>query len=263
LIESPAPSPVTSPLRRWLPLLALVVVAAIVFATGAHRYLSIEAIATNKHKLEALVTRNFPLALATYMVTYVAIIALSIPGSLLMTILGGLLFPFWICAPAVVISAGTGAIILFIVARSSLGEALRAKSGPGIARMTEGLRADAASYMLFLRLVPLFPFALVNLAPAIVGIPLKTFVWTTFLGIMPASFAFAFAATSLDSVLDERLAAFEACKTAGRPDCSFAIDLSMLVSPKLLLAFAALGVLALIPVVAKRAFAHRKGAPFG
>jgi uncharacterized membrane protein YdjX (TVP38/TMEM64 family) len=253
----------TSPFRRWLPLFALIAVAALVFATGAHRYLSLEAIATNKHRLEVLVNRNFPLAVAAYMAVYVAIIALSIPGSLLMTILGGLLFPFWICAPAVVISAGTGATILFIVARSSLGEALRQRAGPGVARMADGLRADAASYMLFLRLVPLFPFALVNLAPAIVGIPLKTFVWTTFVGIMPASFAFAFAATSLDSVLDERLAAFEACKATGRPDCSLAIDLSMLVSPKLLMAFAALGVLALIPVIARRAFTRRKGEPIG
>ncbi len=113
--------------------------------------------------------------------------------------------------------------------------------------------------MLFLRLVPLFPFALVNLAPALVGVPLRTFVWTTFVGVMPASFTFSFAATSLDALLDERTAAFEACKILGRPDCSLSVDASMLVSPRLLIAFAGLGLLALVPVVARRMGFGREG----
>jgi len=241
-----------NPLRRWLPLMLLAAAAALVFASGAHRWLSLEAVALNKSRLEDFVDANFLTALGLYMALYIALIALSIPGSLVMTMAGGMLFPFWICAPAVVVSATAGATIVFLIARSSLGDALRAKGGDAVRRLADGIRADAAAYMLFLRLVPLFPFALVNLAPAIVGVPLATFVWTTFVGVMPASAAFAFAATSLDRVLDGRLAAFEACKGAGRGDCVLSIDASMLVSPRLALAFAGLGLLALLPVAFRR-----------
>jgi uncharacterized membrane protein YdjX (TVP38/TMEM64 family) len=233
-VDPPAAS---SKLRRWLPLAALAMLALLVVATGAHRWLSLETIALHKGRLESFVDTNILLALPVFMAVYVAVVALSIPGALLMTIVGGLFFPFWIAVLAVVTAATLGATILFLIASSSLGEALRAKGGPTVARMTDGLKADAASYMLFLRLVPVFPFALVNLAPAIVGVPLRTFVWTTFLGILPGTMAFILA--------------------AAQPDCRINIDISALVSPQLLLAFAALGVIALIPVIARRIFARR------
>jgi uncharacterized membrane protein YdjX (TVP38/TMEM64 family) len=237
--------------------------AVLVFATGAHRWLSLETIAMHKGRLETFVDSHMLLALPIFMAVYMAVVALSIPGALLMTIIGGLFFPFWTAVLAVVTAATLGATVLFVIARSSLGEALRAKGGATIARMTDGLKADAASYMLFLRLVPVFPFALVNLAPAIVGVPLRTFVWTTFLGILPGTMAFILAAASLDDLLDERKAVFDACQAAAQPDCRINIDISALVSPKLLLAFAALGVIALIPVVAKRVFARKKGNTIG
>jgi uncharacterized membrane protein YdjX (TVP38/TMEM64 family) len=259
--ETLPPSAPRTSLKRWLPMVVLAGVAILVVSTGAHRWLSLDAFAMNKGRLEALVDSHFAIALLAFMAIYVLVTALSIPGALIMTLVGGMVFPFWIACPTILVSATTGATILFLVARSSLGEALRHKGGESVARMSAGLRADAASYMLFLRLVPLFPFALVNIAPAIVGVPLKTFVWTTFIGILPGTMAFTLAANSLDGVLDERKAVYEACKTLGQPDCKLTIDVSTLVSPKLLLAFAALGVIALIPVVAKRIFARRKGAP--
>ncbi len=245
-------------LRRWLPLVVLVAVAAMIAATGAHHWLSLETIALHKGRLETFVDAHFALALPLFMVIYTAVVALSIPGALLMTIVAGLLFSFWVAIATVTMSATLGATILFLIASSSLGEALRAKGGASVARMTEGLKEDAASYMLFLRLVPVFPFALVNLAPAIVGVPLSTFIWTTFLGILPGTTAFILAAASLDGLLDERRAVFEACRAAAQPDCRLSIDTSALVSPKLLLAFAALGVIALVPIAAKRFFGRKK-----
>jgi len=244
--------PKPSPLRRWLPLALLALAALAVVATGAHRLLSIEAIVANKTWLENWTDSHRFAALATYMAVYVAIISLSIPGSLFMTLAGGMLFPLWICAPAVVVSATLGAVLVFLIARSSIGEALKATGGETLARVREGVRRDAASYMLFMRLAPVFPFALVNLVSAAAGVPLRTFVWTTFVGIMPASFAFSYAAVSLDGVLDERLAAFDACKAAGRADCAVSVDAAALVSPHVLLAFMALGLLALAPVAARR-----------
>jgi uncharacterized membrane protein YdjX (TVP38/TMEM64 family) len=245
-------TPPRSAFRRWLPLGLMLLAAAAIVLSGAHRQISLESIANNKAELLAFVASNRLAAVLIYMAVYIAVTALSIPGALLMTLLGGVLFPFWLGSCAVVISATLGAAILFIVAQSSLGEALRQRGGETVARMTDGLKADAASYMLFLRLVPVFPFALVNLGAAIVGVPLRTYLWTTFIGIMPGSLAFVFAATSLGGVLDERKAAFEACKGTGKSDCVFSFDYSTLVSPNLLLAFAALGCVALIPVVARR-----------
>ncbi|MFM9976285.1 MAG: TVP38/TMEM64 family protein [Beijerinckiaceae bacterium] len=241
-------------LQRWLPLLIMVLAAAGIFLSGAHRYISLESIANHKAELIAFVSSNRVAAVTVYMLVYIAVTALSIPGALLMTLLGGILFPFWLGSVAVVVSATVGAILLFLVARSSLGEALRQRGGETVTRMADGFREDSTSYMLFLRLVPVFPFALVNLGAAIMGVPLRTYVWTTFVGIMPGSLAFVFAATSLGGILDERKAAFDSCKASGKPDCVFTLDYSTLVSPNLLYAFAALGCIAMIPVVARRFF---------
>jgi uncharacterized membrane protein YdjX (TVP38/TMEM64 family) len=239
-------------MKRWFPLAGLGVVAGALYSTGVHSYLSAEALVLSKASLEAHVAQHAVLSVVIYVLAYITIVALSIPGALLMTLLGGLLFGFWLGSAATVIAATTGATLLFLVARSSIGSALRNKGGETVQRMTEGLRRDAASYMLFLRLVPVFPFALVNLAPAIVGVPLKTFVWTTLVGILPGTMAFTLAATSLGGVLDDKRAAFEACRTLVQPGCQVSLDLSTLVNPKLLLAFAALGIVALIPVVVRR-----------
>ncbi len=242
--------------KRWLPLAAVAVVALTLYLSGAFRFLSAESVVLSKSALEAMVAQHGYLAVVAFVIVYIALVALSLPGALLMTLLGGVLFGFWVGAAATVIGATCGATLLFLIARSSLGVALRDRGGETVQRMAEGLRKDAASYMLFLRLVPVFPFALVNLAPALVGVPLRTFIWTTLIGIMPGTLAFTFAATSLGGLLDDKRAAHEACKILGKSDCQISLDLSTLVSPRLLLAFAALGVVALIPVVARRIWAR-------
>jgi uncharacterized membrane protein YdjX (TVP38/TMEM64 family) len=241
--------------RKWLPLAVILALAAGIFLSGAHKLISFETIALHKTALKSIVEQNIIGALLLYCAAYIAITALSIPGALIMTIAGGLLFNFWVGSAATILSATLGATLLFLIARSSLGESLRNKGGDTVQRMAAGLKADAASYMLFLRLVPVFPFALVNLAPALVGVPLKTFIWTTLIGILPGTMAFTLAASSLDGVIDERKAVFDACKSARGSNCQLSLDLSTLVSPKLLLAFAALGCIALIPIIAKRFWA--------
>ncbi len=105
--------------------------------------------------------------------------------------------------------------------------------------------------------MPAFPFWLVNLAPALLGVPLRVFVPATLIGIVPGTFAFAFAGAGLDSVIAAQKAAKLACIAAGGTDCYLRIDLHALVTPKLLVALAALGVVALIPVVLRRWYQHR------
>jgi uncharacterized membrane protein YdjX (TVP38/TMEM64 family) len=244
--------PPRSLVKRWLPLVMVVVVAGGVLLSGAHRALSIETFLTHKSALEARVADNLPLAVITYMSAYVLVVTMSLPGALIMTLIGGVLFGFWLGAAATVVAATTGATLIFLIARSSLGDALRARSGDGVQRVAERLRADAASYLLFLRLAPIFPFAFVNLAAAIIGVPFFTYVWTTLVGILPGTMAFTLAAASLDGVLAEQGAALAACRASGGAECKARLELSTLVSPQLALALAAVGAAALIPVVARR-----------
>jgi uncharacterized membrane protein YdjX (TVP38/TMEM64 family) len=251
------PAKPPSALRRWAPLALLVAVSGGLIASGVHKALSLESIVLNKAALEAYVDAHLVAGALIYMSVYIIVVALSLPGALIMTLVGGLLFGLWLGTALTLVGATLGATALFLIARSSVGEALRAKGGAAVARMSEGLNADAASYLLFLRLVPVFPFALVNLAAAVVGIKLTTFIWTTLIGILPGSFAFTLAATGFDGVLDQQRDLFIACRATGQTDCRIALDLSSFISKPLLLAFAALGLVALIPVVAKRVWRRK------
>jgi uncharacterized membrane protein YdjX (TVP38/TMEM64 family) len=139
-----------------------------------------------------------------------------------------------------------------MVARTSFGEVLRLKAGPFLSRLQAGFEQDAASYMLFLRLVPAFPFWAVNLVPALLGIPLRTFVWTTALGIIPGTFAFAFAGAGIDSVASAQKQAYEDCLASGAQGCQMQLSLHQIVTPQLIGALVALGLVALIPVLVRR-----------
>jgi uncharacterized membrane protein YdjX (TVP38/TMEM64 family) len=138
------------------------------------------------------------------------------------------------------------------VARTALGEPLLRRAGPKAAKLAEGFRADALSYLLFLRLVPAFPFFLVNLVPAFAGVKLSTFVVATALGIIPGGTVYAFAGTGLDSVIAAQQRAYDACMAAGRADCHLTFNAQGILTPELIGALVALGVLALVPVVVKR-----------
>ncbi len=243
-------------LRRWAPALGLLAAMALVFGMGWHRLLSFETIGTNYESLRTFIAGNLAGAVAIFMLAYIAAVALSLPGALVMTLAGGLLFGWQIAAPATVVAATIGATLLFLIARSSIGESLAAKAGPWLSKLSGGFKEDALSYMLFLRLVPVFPFFIVNLAPALLGVPLKTFVLGTLLGIIPGTFAFSYAGSGLGSVVEAQNAVHAAClaRQAGEPNlvCPYTIDTSNLVTRELVISFVLIGLVALIPVFAKK-----------
>jgi len=150
------------------------------------------------------------------------------------------------------VGATIGAICIFLIAKSAVGEFFVRRAGRLAEKVAQGFRADAFNYLLFLRLVPIFPFWLVNLVPALCGVPLATFVAATALGVIPATFAFAFVGAGLDSVIAAQQAAYQACLAAARPNCRLEFHMKAALTPELLGALVALGVLALIPVVVKR-----------
>jgi uncharacterized membrane protein YdjX (TVP38/TMEM64 family) len=244
-------------LRRLAPVAVVVLVMAVVFAMGWHRVVSLETLVRHRAAIEAFVAARYGLAIATFVAIYVAVVALSIPGAAVLTITGGVLFGWLIGALAAIVGATTGATIVFLIARGACGEAILRRAGPLAVKLAQGFRADAFHYLLFLRLVPVFPFWLVNLAPAVVGVRLGTFVLATAIGIIPGTFAFALVGGGLDSVIAAQEAAFRACLAAGRPDCRLDFSMSALVTPQLLAALAALGVVALIPVALRKWRARR------
>ncbi len=145
-------------LKRLLPLVVIAGMIAAFFAFGLNRYLTLQALHDYDDALRAFVTRNPLLAPAAYVAAYALVVALSVPGGALMTVAGGLLFGLWTGAAFAIIGATAGAMIIFLIARFAIGNALRARTGPFLKRMADGFERNAFAYLLFLRLVPAFPF---------------------------------------------------------------------------------------------------------
>jgi uncharacterized membrane protein YdjX (TVP38/TMEM64 family) len=250
-----------SSLARWTPLAVVVAAAGVAYGFGLHRYLTLDAIAAHHGALHQLVDDSFLLAMVVYVLSYVAATALSLPGAVFLTILGGFLFGWAVGGAVTVVAATLGASILFLAARSSFGDVLARKAGPVLKKIIDGFAEDAFNYLLFLRLVPLFPFWLVNIAPALVGVKLETFVIATFIGIIPATFAFATLGSGLDSIIAAQTEMYNECVTAkAAADCMTDYDPGALLTPQIAAAFVALGIMALIPVALRRRRA-RKQAP--
>ncbi len=233
--------------------LVLLAALALAYGLGLHNYLTFEAIAENRAALSAYTSDHIVLSVLAFIAAYSLAVAVSIPGASILTILAGLLFG-WLAGGLVAIVAATlGATIVFQIAKSSFGDVLARKAGPFLSRISAGFADDAFNYLLFLRLVPAFPFWLVNIAPALANVKLRTFIITTFLGIIPGTFAFASIGAGLDSIITAQQAVRNQCLTSKTPaECPFEISLSSLVTTELLLAFAALGLVALIPVALKK-----------
>lgn len=228
--------------RKWVPLALLLAGLIAFFALGLHKYLRFEVLQENRAALLAWVTHHGFGAPVAYTVAYVALIAFSLPGGMVMTVAGGFLFGPVEGTILTVVGATSGATALFLVARSSLGEVLRERAGPGLKRMEAEFCENALSYLLVLRLVPLFPFWLVNLVPAFCGVTLRTFVIGTIVGIIPGTFVYTLVGNGLDAVL----------QAGGKP------SLDIIFRPEVLLPLLGLALLALVPVVYRKVHQRRK-----
>jgi uncharacterized membrane protein YdjX (TVP38/TMEM64 family) len=238
--------------RRLALVLAAAGLAAVAYYVFGRDALSLEALLRHRDAIDAFVGRHHVLAVLAYIGVYIVVVALSVPGAAFLTVCGGFLFGVLIGASTAVLGATIGATFIFLIARTALGEPLLRRAGPRAARLAEGFRDDAFSYLLFLRLVPAFPFFLVNLVPAVAGVRLLPFVAATTLGVIPGSAAFAFAGSGLDSVIAAQKRFYDACLAAGGADCQLAFDAKDILTPQLLGALVALGLLALVPVAVRR-----------
>jgi len=188
--------------RRLIPL-GLLVVAGIAFvAAGGHHYLTFAALAENRDWLSGLVQRWGFVAALLYIAVYASLVALSVPGAAILTIAGGFLLGTWLGTLCAILGATLGATGVFLATRAGLGGLAR-RAGPLVGKLEAGFRADAFNYLLVLRLVFIFPFWLVNLVPALVGVRLWTFILATFLGIIPGTFVYASFGNGLGKVVGE------------------------------------------------------------
>lgn len=221
---------------RLLPLAVLGLAAVLFFASGLHHYLSFDTLRAHRVDLTAWVGSHQVLAAVAFMAIYAATVVFIPPSGTVLTVMGGFIFGAVLGTAYVVVGATVGATLLFLVARFALGDWLRERAGPGIRRMRKGFAENAMSYLLVLRLVPLFPFWLVNLAPAFLGVKLGTYVLGTFVGIVPGTAVYAVFGAGLGSILD----------------ANQTFTLAGVLTPQVIGALVGLGLLALVPVVYKK-----------
>lgn len=250
MTDSPNPSQPTAGNRRsrWvrvLPLAVLLFGLALFLAMGWHRYISFEQLREHREALEQWVAAQGIWAPVIYGLAYAAMIAFSIPGGAVATIVGGFFFGLVTGSIAVVVSATAGATVLFLAARTALGAVLRRKSEGWLHRMEEGFRENAFSYLMVLRLIPLFPFWLVNLVPAFLGVSLRTYVIATFFGIMPGSIVYVSLGNGIGALLE----------SGGTP------DFGIVFRAEILLPLVGLAILSMLPIVYKRYRRNKAGGP--
>lgn len=231
-----------SAIKRFAPLLIILAGLAFALSQGWQNQLTPDALAKNAVYLDGLVKDNFLIVLLAFIAIYAAATAFMVPASAL-TIGGGFLFGVAIGAPATVIGATVGACILFLVAKTSLGETLKSIAGPFLAKMEKGFNENAISYLFTIRLIPVVPFAIGNIAPAILGAKFRDFAVTTFLGIIPGTVAYSWIGSGLRGTL------LDAAKTGEAVDTGAIVKAA---ATNMAPAFVALAVVAMIPVAFKK-----------
>ena len=222
----------TAGFKRLWPLAVLGLLFAAAVFSGATRYLNLQTLHAHEAVLRSFIGEHLLLSLVVFMAAYAASTAASLPGASILTLAGGFLFGTWVGGAATVAGATVGAVLVFYAVRTSLGETLRGKAerdGGRLKAMMDGIRDGAFGYILTLRLMPIAPFWLVNVAAGAAHAPVRAYALATFLGIMPATFIFSGIGAGLGAVLAR----------GGEP------DLHAFAQPAVILPLAALGLLSL------------------
>lgn len=222
--------------KRFIPLTLLMLGLAAFLALDLRHAFSPEALRLHQAEWQDWIAVHPLLGPAAYTLLYAVIVACSLPVASFVTVVGGFLFGAWFGTLWTALGATAGAAVVFLAARTALGDRLRARAGSRLGRLEAEFRDNGFSYLLFLRLVPAFPFWLVNIAPAMIGMPLGRFMAATALGILPGTFAFAYFGYGLQATLRQ----------------SEHLSLRSVLSPEILIGLTLLAVLSLLPVWIKR-----------
>lgn len=227
--------------RLWLAIVLVVLIVGIRYS-GIGEVLSLETLRIHRKTLTVSVQQNFLLAAVTYVAVYIGATALSVPGAVILTLTGGFLFGAIRGAALAVVGATVGATLVFLLAGYLIKDRTLDRFGAQAASLAVNIRRNAWSYLLVLRLVPLFPFFLVNLVPAFVGVRLSIYVLTTFFGIIPGTAVYSFAGAGLGSIFDS--------------GSDFSVG--SILTPQMIAALVGLAVLTLIAIPIRNRFGPRK-----
>jgi uncharacterized membrane protein YdjX (TVP38/TMEM64 family) len=219
----------------WLALGCLILLFILFFYFDLYQYLSFNALQQYRQQLLNLTQHHYFLMVISFIFVYTLAVAVSIPGAVFLTLTGGFLFGIILGTLYVVTGATLGAIVLFMVVKTVLGHWIAARASAWIAKLEKGFQKNAFNYLLTLRLIPIFPFWLVNIVPALLNIPLRTFVFATMLGIIPGSLVYVMLGNSLGYIFDRGQTA----------------DLNLILQPQILIPLLSLAVFSLLPIVYK------------
>lgn len=188
--------------KRFIPLIIIIALMAVGYFTGFYKGLNFETLRYHHHELTEYVNNHPVMTPFMFIGAYFLATTLSIPGALFLSLLGGFLFSEPWSTLYVLIGGTGGATCLFLAARNTLGGFLKEKRGRWLSKIQASFNENAVSYMLFFRFIPLLPFWLTNLAPAFFNVRLKTYIWTTFVGITPRAFIFTEAGRGQSSIFE-------------------------------------------------------------
>ncbi|MDC0534881.1 VTT domain-containing protein [Francisellaceae bacterium] len=228
-------------LKKILPITILIAGLILFFVFGGQHYLSLQALSENYKNLQEYTHAHYFLSVLAFMGCYIVIIALSIPGATLLTLLGGFLFGAIFGTLWVIFAATIGATITFLAVNTAFGELLRNKVDNKLSKMKKGFTENAFNYLITLRLLPIFPFFVINIAAGIIGMPLRTFFFGTLLGIIPGSFIYAWVGSGLGYTLEQ-----------GK-----SLNLGIIFEPQVIFPIIGLAILSLAPVIVKKYKARR------
>lgn len=238
MTAEPTDTPSSKPLwKRLLPLAIIAAALAAFFALGGPDYVSMDSLRDNREFLSGLVADNFVLVLLGFIATYAILVAISFPGASFLSIFGGFLFGALVGGFGIVVGATLGATGIFLAARYAFGDALSKKAGPYMKKFEKGLKENELSYLFILRLIPAFPFFIVNIVPALFDVKLRNYMLSTFFGIIPGALVYASVGAGIGAIFD---AGGEA-KLGG-----------LMLQPKVILPILGLITLSLIPIIYKK-----------
>lgn len=212
--------------RKIILLVCAALALGLFFWFDLGRFLTLEALKNNRQALLEYYATHTLVMVAGFMAIYIIQTALSLPGAAILSLAAGAIFGSLMGTLYAVISASIGATLAFLVTRYLLRDMVLERFGSRLEGMNRELEQRGLNYLLFLRLVPVFPFFLINLAAGLTRLPLRTFMLGTLIGIIPGGFVYVNAGASLATIT----------------------SLSGILSPRVLGSFALLGLFALLPV---------------
>ncbi|MFT6834841.1 MAG: putative membrane protein YdjX (TVP38/TMEM64 family) [Francisellaceae bacterium] len=222
-------------IKRFLPLFILILGLIIFIVLGGHHYLNIQILDHNYALIEKYTQQHYFLSIIIFISIYIIAIAFSLPGATLLTLLSGLLFGTWSGTLWSVIAATIGATITYLAVKSAFGEFLKNRISGRIAKLQKGFSGNAFNYLLMLRLLPIFPFFIINIAAGIVGVRMRIFILASLIGMTPCAFIYAWIGSGLSSIITQQTK----------------LDLNIFIKPSVIIPLLALAILTMIPVFLK------------